>query len=141
MVRSKLGVATNRLTYRRGVEWAMDARLWRAIVESESPINCRRYTAPQLLFGRTTVDSVACRPWGLICTWRGRTSRPFLYSVSGIAMACSFTVSNPERLSHWQRVAMVYLVLAAISAVTALGTLVALVQRARRLSRSNPPAV
>ena len=33
-----------------------------------------------------------------------------LFCVAGYAMAGSFTVSNPEALEHWRRVAMIYLV-------------------------------
>lgn len=83
---------------------------------------------------------VARRPWGLIAFGVAALAGLFS-SVSGYAMAGSFTVSNPERLTDWQRVAIVYLVVATMSAVTALGTMVALVRRVRRLSRSNPPAV
>ena len=62
------------------------------------------------------------------------------YSLSGYAMAGSFTISNPEQLSQWQRVAAVYLACAGISALTALGALVILFRRGRRLRRSNLPA-
>jgi hypothetical protein len=60
----------------------------------------------------------------------------------GYAIAASFTISNPEQLSHWQRVAMVYLACAGISALTAVGAVIALVRRGRRgrrVQRSNPP--
>jgi membrane protein DedA with SNARE-associated domain len=30
------------------------------------------------------------------------------YSASGSAMAGSFTIANPERLAHWQRVGTIY---------------------------------
>lgn len=30
------------------------------------------------------------------------------YSVAGYMMAGSFTISNPERLAHWQRVGTIY---------------------------------
>ena len=85
------------------------------------------------------MDSIARRPWGLVVLGVAALAG-LLYSLSGYAMAGSFTIANPERLSHWQRVAMVYLACAGISALIALGAMVALFRRGRRARRSNPPA-
>lgn len=62
------------------------------------------------------------------------------YSLSGYAMAGSFAISNPEQLSHWQRVAAVYLACAGLSALTGLGAMVTLFRRGRRSRRFDPPA-
>jgi hypothetical protein len=55
-----------------------------------------------------------------------------LFAVSGYAMAGSFTVSNPERLEHWQRVAYGYLALICLALAGTLGALLALVRQWRR---------
>ena len=85
------------------------------------------------------MDSIARRPWGLVVLGVAGLAGLF-YSLSGYAMAGSFTSSNPEQLSHWQRMAAVYLASACISALTALGAIVILFRRGRRARRSTPPA-
>jgi hypothetical protein len=50
------------------------------------------------------------------------------YGASGFAMAGSFTVSNPERLAHWQTVAIVYLAVTAACLVLAGVVAVSLVR-------------
>ena len=90
------------------------------------------------MFRRATVDSIARRPWGLVVLGVAALAGLF-YSLSGYAMAGSFTISNPEQLSHWQRVAAVYLACAGISALTALGAMLTLFRRGRRRRGSNPP--
>ena len=64
------------------------------------------------------MGSIARRPWGLVVLGVAALAGLF-YSLSGYAMAGSFTISNPEQRSHWQRVAAVYLACAGISALTA----------------------
>ena len=54
------------------------------------------------------------------------------YCYSGVAMAASFSVSNPESLAHWQRMAKVYLGLCGLSLVGIAFALVVLVRRSRR---------
>jgi len=85
------------------------------------------------------VNSTARRPRGLVVLGVAALAGLF-YSLSGYAMAGSFTSSNPEQLSHWQRVATAYLACAGISALTALGAIVTLFRRGRRPRSSNPPA-
>ena len=48
------------------------------------------------------MDSIARRPWGLVVLGVAALAGLF-YSLSGYAMAGSFTISNPEQLSHGQR--------------------------------------
>ena len=60
------------------------------------------------------MDSIARRPWRLVVLGVAALAGLF-YSLSGYAMAGSFTISNPEQLSHWQCVAAVYLACAGIS--------------------------
>ena len=52
----------------------------------------------------------------------------FVVSYAGHVMAGSFTISNPDRLAYWQRVATTYLGLTALSLV---GIAVAVVALAR----------
>ena len=90
------------------------------------------------MFRRITVDRNARRPLGLVVL--GVTALAGLfYSVSGYAMAGSYTSSNPEQLGHWQRVAAVYLACAGISALIVLGAMVTLFRRGRHPRRSDPP--
>lgn len=84
------------------------------------------------------MDSMVRQPWGLVVLGVAALAGLF-YSLSGYAMAGSFTISHPEQLSHWQRVATVYLACAGISALTALGAMVALFRRVAA-RRSVPPA-
>ena len=42
--------------------------------------------------------------------------------ISGYAMAASFSVSNPESIGHWRRVAAIYTILTAISFVVLVAT-------------------
>ena len=48
------------------------------------------------------MDSIARRPWRLVVLGVAALAGLF-YSLSGYAMAGSFTISNPEQLSHGQR--------------------------------------
>ena len=66
------------------------------------------------------MDSIARRPWRLVVLGVAALAGLF-YSLSGYAIAGSFTISNPEQLNHWQRVALVYLACAGISTLAALG--------------------
>ena len=59
---------------------------------------------------------------------------------SGYAMAGSFTVSNPEELAHWRRVAEVYLGLCGLSLVGIGVALAVLVRRSRRRASDVAPA-
>jgi hypothetical protein len=58
-------------------------------------------------------------------------------SYSGFVMASSFTVSNPERIEHWRRVAHIFLALTGICAVVVVGLAVALYRR-RETGASRP---
>ena len=53
---------------------------------------------------------------------------------SGFVMASSFTVSNPERLEHWRKVAYLYLGFTGICALAAFALAVALYHRRDRPS-------
>jgi mannose/fructose/N-acetylgalactosamine-specific phosphotransferase system component IIC len=62
------------------------------------------------------------------------------FCYAGFAMAASFTVSNPESLAHWQRMAKVYLGLCGLSIVGIAFALVILVRRSRRRVDAIAPA-
>ena len=84
------------------------------------------------------LDSIARRLWVLVVLGVAALAG-LLYSLSGYAMAGSFTISDPEQLSHGQRVAAVYPACAGISALTGIFAIVILFfRRGRRPRRSDP---
>jgi membrane protein DedA with SNARE-associated domain len=58
------------------------------------------------------------------------------YSASGYVMAGSFTVSNPERLVHWQRVGTLYGAAVIVCLVSAFALSVYLIHSRRRSGSS-----
>jgi hypothetical protein len=54
------------------------------------------------------------------------------FSYSGFVMAGSFTVSNPERIEHWKRVAHIYLALTIACGLIVLATAIALYRGRQR---------
>jgi hypothetical protein len=64
----------------------------------------------------------------------------FLFCCSGVIMAGSFSVSNPESLQHWRRLAYIYLGLCGLSLVGITIAGVVLWRRTRERATQIAPA-
>jgi len=84
------------------------------------------------------VDSIARRPWRLVVLGVAALAGLF-YSLSGYAMAGSFTISNPEQLSHGQRGGGCVPSVRWHLGADGLGAMLTLIRRGRCPRRSNPP--